>query len=191
MNKFNPITIFIDESGVHQQDGYSTVVLVYVITQDAENIKSAILKTEKTLKITSFHWSRHIWRIRLEFIKLLIKENFTVKSAIIQNPFNKNNFENALKHLLIEKKIQKIVIDGKKSKWYALRLKKVLRDQGVSVKKIRTGNDESYPCLRLADAFAGLTRAYWNDLDNKKARELYKLANKKITTQLVSGQIVK
>ena len=69
-----------------------------------------------------------------------------------------------------------------------MRLKKILRDRGISVKKIRTGNDESFPCLRLADAYAGLVRTYWDDKNNKKAKELYELANKKITTQLVSGQ---
>ena len=40
MDNQKPITIFIDESGVHTQDGHSTVALVYVITQDAENIES-------------------------------------------------------------------------------------------------------------------------------------------------------
>ena len=81
-----------------------------------------------------------------------------------------------------------MIIDGKKPKWYSLRLKKVLRDRGISVKKIRTGNDKSFPCLRLADAYAGLIRAHWNDPNNKNAKELYKLASNKITAQLVGGQ---
>ncbi len=84
--------------------------------------------------------------------------------------------------------MRKIILDGKKPKWYALRLKKVLRDRGISVKKIRTGNDESFPCLRLADAYAGLIRTYWDDKNNQKAKELYRLASNKITTQLVGGQ---
>jgi len=33
-----------------------------------------------------------------------------------------------------------------------------------------------------------LVRAYWNDKNNKDAKELYGLASKKITTQLVGGQ---
>ena len=180
--------IFIDESGIHKKDSNSSVVLVYVMVEDIENIEKAILKAEKILKIASFHWPRHIWKIRFNFIRFLIKENFTVKAAIIKNPFNENSFEKAIEHLLIEKKVKKMIIDGKKPKWYSLRLKKVLRDRGISVKKIRTGNDKSFPCLRLADAYAGLIRAYWNDPNNKKAKELYKLASKKITAQLVGGQ---
>lgn len=180
--------IFIDESGIHKNIGKSSVALVYVMVEDMENVEKAILKAEKFLKIASFHWPRHIWKIRFDFIKMLIKENFTVEAAIIKNPFNENSFEETIKHLLIEKKVKKIILDGKKPKWYALRLKKVLRDRGISVKKIRTGNDESFPCLRLADAYAGLIRAYWDDKSNQKAKELYELANIKITTQLVSGQ---
>ena len=180
--------IFIDESGVHKKDDKSSVALVYVMTRDVESIERAILKAEKALRITNFHWPRHIWKIRFNFIQALIKEDFMVKAAIIQNPFNQNSFEKAIESLLIEKRIRKIIIDGKKPKWHSLRLKKVLRNRGISVKKIRTGNDKSFPCLRLADAFAGLIRAYWDDKNNKNAKELYKLANKKITTQLVDGQ---
>ncbi|MBU4338297.1 DUF3800 domain-containing protein [Patescibacteria group bacterium] len=180
--------IFVDESGIHKKTGKSSVALVYVMVEDIENVEKAILKAEKVLRITSFHWPRHIWKIRFNFIKMLIKENFTVEAAIIRNPFSENSFERTIEHLLIEKKVKKIILDGKKPKWYALRLKKVLRDRGISVKKIRTGNDESFPCLRLADAYAGLIRTYWDDKKNQKAKELYELANNKITTQLVGGQ---
>ena len=185
------LNIFIDESGVHRKDGQSTVVLVYIVTEDMENIEKAIIKTEQSLRITSFHWPRHIWKVRLKFVKALIKENFTVKAAIIENPFKGDSFEKAITDLLVEKKIGRMIVDGRKPKWYGLRLKKVLRDKGVSVKKIRTGDDKAFPCLRLADAFAGLIRAYWDDTENEKAGELYKLASKKITTQLVSGQIIR
>jgi len=130
--------IFIDESGVHKNTEKSSVALVYVMVEDIENVESAILKTEKILRITSFHWPRHIWKIRFNFIELLLKENFTVKAAIIKNPFNENIFEKTIEHLLIEKKIRKIILDGRKPKWYSLRLKKVLRNRGISVKKITT-----------------------------------------------------
>lgn len=182
--------IFIDELGVHRKDGKSSVVLVYIMVENLENIQKAILKTEQSLGIASFHWPRHIWKIRYKFISSLIKENFSVKLAIISNPFSQNAFENALVSLITEKKIKKIVLDGRKPKWYVLRLKKVLRERGISVKKIRFGNDKSYPCLRLADAYAGLVSAYWNNKDNEKAKGLYELASKKITTQLVGGQAI-
>ena len=92
-----------------------------------------------------------------------------------------------MKYLIIERKIKKIIIDGKKPKWYERKIKKVLRDRGVSVKKLRTLYDEASPGLRLSDALAGLTRAYY-DKPTKTIEELYKLLENKITAQLVSGQ---
>jgi hypothetical protein len=180
--------IFIDESGVHKQDGKSSVVLVYVTIENKDTIEKAIVDIESRLKIESFHWVKHIWKIRYNFIEALIKENFSVKAAIIRNPFRKADFENALETLLIEKRVSKIIIDGKKPKWYSQKIKKALRDRGISVRKIITGNDKAFPCLRLADAFAGLIRVYWDEPDNEKAQGLFRIANKKITTQLLSGQ---
>lgn len=179
--------IFIDESGIHRRDGKSSVALVYVVVNNLENLEHSIERTEQSLKISSFHWPRHIWKIRNKFLIALLKENFEVKVSIIDNPFNQKVFENSLSYLITERKIDKIIIDGKKPKWYVLRLKKVLREKGISVKKIRFGNDKSYPCLRLADVYAGLLSAYFNDQKNEKAKDLYKLANKKITT-LTGGQ---
>ena len=49
-------------------------------------------------------------------------------------------------------------------------------------------NDKAFPGLRIADAFAGLIRCYTNDMDNEKAKELYKLAKIKITT-LAGGPV--
>jgi len=152
--------VFIDESGIHKHEGKSSVVLVYVTIEDVENIDKAVLEAEKQLKIESFHWFRHIWKIRSAFIEMLAKENFSVKAAIIKNPFTQQSFEDAIEALLIERKINKVVIDGKKPRWYAQRIKKALRDRGISVRKIITGNDKAYPCLRLADAFAGLIESY-------------------------------
>ena len=104
--------VFIDESGIHKKTGKSSVALVYVMVENAENVEKAILRAEKALKIASFHWPRHIWKIRFDFIKMLIKENFTVEVAIIKNPFSKNSFERTIEHLLIEKKVKKIILDG-------------------------------------------------------------------------------
>jgi len=182
--------IFIDESGVHKQEGKSSVVLVYVIVDGVESLEKAVTETERKLKIISFHWAKHIWKIRQRFIQALQKESFTVKAAIIRNPFNEERFEEAVRVLLTEKKISKIVLDGQKPKWYLRRLKKILREQGISVKKIRAGNDRSFPCLRIADAYAGLVRTYWENKGNKEVQEVWEIASKKITTQVLSGQAI-
>jgi hypothetical protein len=180
--------IFIDESGIHKQDGESTTALVYVKVGDKENMDKAILAVERDLKIEPFHWKKQTWKIRKVFLTKLLKENFEVKIFLLKNPFTQEKQENALKHMLIERHIRNIIIDGKKPQRYVLRLKKILRDFGVSVKKIRMGNDQSFPGLRLADLFAGLTRAYFQNFDNQEAKILYNMAKIKITTQLMGGQ---
>lgn len=102
--------IFIDESGIHKKDVESVVVLAYVEVDDAENLQKAIVKAEEILKISSFHWTKHIWKIRMKFIRLILKEKFFVKAAIIQGGFNQEKFEESIKFLLTEKKIEKIII---------------------------------------------------------------------------------
>jgi len=118
----------------------------------------------------------------------IFKEDFEVKIFVFKNPFTQEKLENALKHMLIEKHIRNIIIDGKKPSRYVLRLKKILRDSGISIDKIRMGNDQSFPCLRLADLFAGLTRARFQDCNNQEAEALYNMAEIKITTRLMGGQ---
>ncbi len=180
--------IFIDESGIHTQAGKSTTALVYVKVEHLETLNDRILLTEKTLKIKPFRWSKQIWKIRQAFLEAIIKEDFEVKIFVFENPFTEDKFEGALKYLLTEKRIKNIVIDGKKHQRKVARLKKVLRDFGISVKKIRMGSDQGFPCLRLADLFSGLTRTYFQDANNLKAKKLYHLAKIKITTQLMGGQ---
>jgi len=181
--------VFIDESGIHKQDGQSTTAVVYVKVEDVEGLDKIILRTEKYLRIDPFHWRGESWKIRRAFLQAVVRENFEVKIFVFQNPFTGEKFENALRHLLVEKGIRNIILDGDKLQRNVARLKKVLRDSGTSVKKIRMGNDQSFPCLRLADLFAGLTRAYFEDSKNKKAAELYYLAKIKIATQLMGGQV--
>jgi hypothetical protein len=95
--------------------------------------------------------------------------------------------EHCLQYLIIEKKIKKIILDGKKPKWYERRIKKILREKGVSIKKLRTLNDQSSAGLRLADALAGLVRHY-HDRPTDTVKRLYQLLTNKITAQLVDGQ---
>lgn len=184
--------IFIDESGIHKETGKSSVALVYVLTDDVKLLEDAIIAAEKLLRIKNFHWADCSWKIRSNFFKQILKEDFFVRVSIMQNPFCKSDFEEAIKLLLLEKKFKKVIIDGKKPKWYALKMKKLLRDSGISVKKISMANDEAYPCLRLADAYAGLSKAYWNTEENKNIAMLYEMSRRKIKTiQLVDGQTVR
>lgn len=174
--------IFIDESGIHTNSGSSAVALVYVMVEDIEKLDKVICDLERHLRISSFHWTKHSWKIRYKFFQGVMEQAFTVKAVILQNPFSQENFETAIGQLLTEEKIKSIIIDGKKSVKYELRLRKVLRQYHISAEKIRMGNDKSFPGLRIADAFAGLVRCYVNDRNNQKAKELYGLAKIKIAT---------
>jgi len=102
--------IFIDESGIHRKDGKSAVALVYVVVKNLENIEHSIERTEQSLKITFFHWAKHIWKIRNKFLIALLEENFEVKVSIIDNPFNQKAFEESLTYLITERKMDKIII---------------------------------------------------------------------------------
>ena len=184
--------IFIDESGIHKKEKHSVIAFVYVCVKDTENLEKEIEKIERNLNITNFHWSdfgsKFGWQIRKEFLKRASKLNFTFKIAIIRNPvYFPATFKYCFEYLIIEKKIKKIVIDGKKPRWYEKQLKKTLRDKGVSVKKIKTLNDKSSAGLRLADALAGLARSHC-DNSTETTEDLYKLFENKITAQLVGGQ---
>src|SRR3989344_126746 len=139
--------VYIDESGVHQQDGKSAIALVYVITENSDELDRAVRKAEKSLLINSFHWSKYTWKIRTAFLNAILKEQFNVKTVLLPNPFTENKLEAALQYLLLEKNIKNVVIDGHKPHRYILRLKKILRDHGASVKKMRMGDDRSFPGL--------------------------------------------
>lgn len=78
-----------------------------------------------------------------------------------------------------ERSLERLHIDGKKGKNYERILKKLLRDKGITVKKLRTVNDMSYPCIRIADAVAGAVR-YYLDNPSRQANKLYKALEPKI-----------
>ena len=69
-------------------------------------------------------------------METVIREDFEVKIFVFRNPFTKEKMEKALTHLLVEKHIKNVILDGKKSCGYTLRLKKVLRESGIPVKKV-------------------------------------------------------
>ncbi len=173
--------IFLDESGVNKKDGRSLIALVYLSIERLDTLQNAVIKIEKDLNIKYFHWSHSTWLVRQKFIEEICKYEFTIKIALIKNPFGANNdYEYALQHLVIEKNITNLIIDGKKNRTYEKKLKKVLRDKGISIRKLRTGNDEGYPALRVADAIAGIVRYRDENPLNQKINNLYQYIAKKI-----------
>lgn len=179
-------TIAIDESNTHQQTGKSTIVLVYVLTKNATKLEEKILRTEKQLKILPFHWARHDWLTKEKFIRSVKDCDFSIKVALIKNPIKSlpKALEWLLQHLITEQEINKIIIDGKKPKWYSRQLKKLLRDKHITVKKLNTVNSKSYPLIRLADCLAGIIRYYYNNSKAKDAKRLFNLIKNKIALQM-------
>ena len=185
------MVIFIDESGTHKQIDHATIALVYVEITNLEEFEKAVVEIEEELNIKYFHWTDESWQTRDKFLKRLLKLNFTLKVAVLKNPVKMTkSLEEALRHLVVEPNIKKIMIDGRKPRWYEQRLKKVLRDEGVSVKKLRTiRKDESSPGLRVADCLAGLIRYCYDNPKSEVERwhEKLKAANK-ISFELSSYQ---
>jgi hypothetical protein len=186
MNVPSPHKLYcsIDESGIHKRDGKSVIALVYVEADRLETIQQLVIQAEQATGIHGFHWAHRNWRMRETFIQYVAKGEFTVKLAYIANPLVLDTaLPVALQHLLVERHISHILIDGDKPKHYLHQLKKVLRDNGVTVKKIRAVNDEAYPLVRLADAVAGVTRAAYEE-PHGKAMPLYRLLQPKIELRI-------
>lgn len=179
------MNIFIDESGIHSPVGHSTIALVYIQTTDLAKLEKQIIAAEiEAGMYGGFHWAHRNWIMRERFITAMISADFKIKLALLINPINMDaSLEDALRHLIIEKHIERIFIDGNKPKSYTRRLKKILRDKNVSVKTLRTVNDQAMPAIRLADAVAGLCR-YYHDQPDSRAKPLYKLLKPKITVTL-------
>lgn len=175
--------IFLDESGIHKQTGRSSIALIYLSIENLSDFQNKLTEIESVLGISNFHWSHSTWAIRKKFIEAICKEDFFIKIALIKNPFHATDaYEYALQYLAIEKQIIAIIIDGKKGKVYERKLKKALRNKGISLKKLQTANDGSHPALRVADAIAGIIRYRDEYPDNPKILQLYNLISKKIIT---------
>lgn len=182
------MVIFIDESGIHKQTGHSTTAVVYVEVDNLEKFEEKLKNIEKDLKISFFHWAEERWLMKNKFLSRVMDLNFTVKVAIFENPVKQASMiEVVFRHLIVEKDITTIVIDGEKPKWYEHKLKKVLRDKGIAAKKLRTVRSKSEVGIQLADALASLIRYYHDNPEEKDAKKwFFKLKrDKKITFELL------
>lgn len=173
--------IFIDESGIHKKIEHSSFVLVYVETEYYDLLEKRIQEIEKKLKIDYFHWAETAWPVKKKFMEEALSLDFKVKIAIVSNPVKPaEELERILTHMIVEKNIRNIYIDGKKPKWYAAKIKKILRDKGISVRKLRTVSISQYAGIRLADMVAGLARSYFDKKNLEKISKYYERLKKKI-----------
>lgn len=119
------MVIFIDESGTHKQSGHATNAVVYITLENIEKVENQIRQILGEMELDSFHWADHGWKIRDKFLKEIIKLDFEFKVGIFKNPVKMGEMtENVFQHLITEKDIEKVWIDGKQPKWYERRLKR-------------------------------------------------------------------
>jgi hypothetical protein len=169
------MVIFIDESGTHKNTGYSTTAIVYVEVVNLEGFEKEMKRIEQDLGISSFHWAHERWLMKNKFMTAIFQLEFILKAAIFENPVHPQRMvEYIFQHLITEENIHKIYIDGKKPKWYEARLKKVLRDRGIAVKKLITVRSESEVGIQLADALAGLIRYHYDNPEEIDAKKWFK-----------------
>ncbi len=170
------MVIFIDESGTHKQDGFASMAVVYIEVVEPEQFQEDLKKIIKKLNLEYFHWADAGWEVRSKFIREICSLDFKFKVAVFKNPAHPEKMiEAVFSQLITEKNISKILIDGKKPKWYEHRMKKVLRDRGVAVKKLKTVRSVSDFGIQVADALAGLVRYSY---DNPKGIVATDLLNK-------------
>lgn len=175
------MVFLLDESNIHRPIGYSSIVLVHVADLEAlYALDSHVLATEKLLGIRPFHWWKARWQVREDYIRELLKADFRLRVALVRNPVSiEVEVERALTYLITERQVQRIIIDGSRPREYSSRLKKVLRDKGVKVMKLRNETDHARPALRVADCFAGLMR-YHAEESTVQSAQLYQETESRI-----------
>ncbi|EKD43363.1 MAG: hypothetical protein ACD_72C00317G0002 [uncultured bacterium] len=177
----NKNNIYIDESGIHKKIDNSTFVLVYVESENVEKLEDEICKLEEKLNIQYFHWSETVWKVKEKFLDMALSFTYKVKVAVVKNPVNPSKeMVRLLTHLIVERNIGTVFIDGQKPKWYERVLKGVLRSKGISVGKLKTVKAEKVPIIRLADMVAGLVRSHYDDLNSPRFQKYYSRLEKKI-----------
>jgi len=172
--------VFVDESGIQKQTGHSAFALVFVSVKNDERLNAEVATIENEIGCGAFHWAETKWKHREAFLERILSLEWDAKIGIIGNPIDPEaELERMMCNLLVETRISGIHIDGKKSKRYERRMKKVLRDKGISTKKLKTVNDEAYAGIRIADALAGLFRSYHDDPENSRANRWYEQIRRK------------
>lgn len=183
------MVIFIDESGTHKQTGYATTAIVSIEVKKLETFERKIKQILEELEIETFHWAKHGWKIKEKFFKKIMKLDFKFHVAVFKNPFHPEKMiEIVFRHLITEKNIRAIYIDGEKPRWYERKLKKVLRDKAISIKKLKAIRKENaYSGIQLADALAGLIRYFYDNPEEKDSRRIFKklMKEKKLLGQFL------
>jgi Protein of unknown function (DUF3800) len=179
--QFKYMLVFIDESGIHKKIDHSAYALAYLEVNNYELLERRVCEIEKSLGIGYFHWSETVWAVKKKFMQEVFKLDFKLKLAVVKNPVHpKEELERVLRHLVVEKNILCIYIDGKQPKWYEREIKRILRSKNLPARKLKTVKSSQYAGVRLADMSAGLARSYFDGKNLERISPFYKLLEKKI-----------
>lgn len=154
------MNVYIDESGIQFKDGHSVFAIVFVEQQHEQMLAQGVDKLTQQVRATSLHWSKMGKRVKAKVVPALSGLPFKYAIVIVPNPLK--NTESALgasmSEILSRMNINALIIDGTWSKRQVSQFKRVLKNGGTKVEKLRGGNDKAYPGLILADIIAGLHR---------------------------------
>lgn len=185
------VDVFVDESGINRGSGFSVFCLITCNTDFSQELNESVTRIEESLGIEPFHWRLHHWKIKVAFLQQVLKiDNWRGVAVVVNNTdFNYLRLEKILKEALLGLDVNRLYIDGKKTKNYTNTFKKSLKDAGLNLSKLKLVTSHSAAGLRLADAVAGLFRLKFDGKANsgEMAGLFDRFLKKKITTQLMSG----
>ena len=173
---------YIDESNVSTSKGNSAYVCLYILFENKEAINQKIINIEKDLKNLHTHWSEMTWKLRVKFAERVKNFDFNCKIKIYKNPIMQ---EKVLVDFLLEilknesNTLVKIIIDGKKSAGYEIKLNRILKNLGLKSHKLIFMDDKKDSLVRLADFMVGLYRSYV-DNENDNNTYMYNVLRSKI-----------
>lgn len=176
--------IAIDESGISSKIGYSVYAFIFIPIKDYTSISNHIIRIEKELGIDYIHRSEMSWKLRMQLAYKLIFTDFKVHVVTYTNPvLPDKTLIHSIFHVFSKiKHVDKILIDGKRSKIYKSKIKKIFKNHIIKTHRIKFIDDTSEPILRLADFIAGSIRSYLDDSKNIHAKNIYQTFKNKIAT---------
>lgn len=131
--------IFIDESGIFRDSGFSIYCLTICEHRLSESLDKKIIDIENKIKTPPFHWRNHVWKIKTKFLNEIIKiEDWNSILVVISNKnYTYSLFEELLSKALQGLDIKRMYIDGKKHKDYVNSVKKSLKNVGIKINELK------------------------------------------------------
>jgi hypothetical protein len=159
------IYCYVDETG--QDSGSSYYITVVVVSaKDQEEFRRKLTEIEKTSRIGSRKWYKSRGKETIDYLQLFNKINDSF-CKIFYNKYKKpipflfptiEIINESIAEFVNKQDCRAIIyvdgIDNKK----AQELTNALRSKGISLDYVRNTRDESEPCIRLADRWAGCIR---------------------------------